>query len=877
MIRTLINIAVFLAGLGAVCWIGAGYVGSNPLGLAITALVGIIYLAGALELYRYQRATATLDHALAATTEPPADLAAWLAPLHPSLRNATRLRIAGERVALPGPALTPYLVGLLVLLGMLGTFLGMVATLRGTGIALESATDLQAIRASLAAPVKGLGFAFGTSVAGVATSAMLGLLSALCRRERIQAGQALDARIASTLRPHSLAHQREASFQLLQRQAEGMPALVDRLQAMLAAMAQHSQAVNDGLAQQSRQLTDALTRQSQTLADTLTRQSDTLAERLDRQSQTLASSLDEQSRRLGASLGEHSQTLAASLTRQSDTLSDTVARQSSTLAQTLTQQGESLAATLTQQGAALSDGLARQGDTLAATLTGQNASLATALTQQGESLASTLAGETRELAARLDQQGRTVADALGQHSQAMAERLAAGQDAFHEKAAQAYTGLAASVRQTLNDSVAASAQAAGAAIQPAVQATLAGLASETAAWRETIGQAVQQQLAELSGRFEASTAGVAGIWNDALARHQQASESLAESLRSAQQHLAAHFEQRSAALLDTVAARLQGATDEVRDGWRDAVTRQEQAAAALASQQGQTVAEAAGAFARHTAELLHAVEQSQTQLQAELAARDAQRESAWTHALEAMAAQLRSAWQETGAQTAEQQREICATLAQTAQDISSQSREHATRTVAEIGQLLEAAAQAPRAAADVVAELRQKLVDSMERDNAMLEERSRLLATVETLLGAVNHASSEQREAIDALVASSADLLERVGARFADSIESGAGRLEAASAQATASAADVASLGEAFGAAAQVFGAANDRLAEQLGRIETALDKSLARSDEQLAYYVAQAREVVDLSVLSQKQILEDLQRLAQQPEPAGAEAAETP
>src|SRR3546814_4133357 len=67
------------------------------------------------------------------------------------------------------PVLTPYLVGLLVLLGMLGTFLGMVATLRGTGLALESSTDLAAIRASLAAPVQGLGFAFGTSVAGVAT------------------------------------------------------------------------------------------------------------------------------------------------------------------------------------------------------------------------------------------------------------------------------------------------------------------------------------------------------------------------------------------------------------------------------------------------------------------------------------------------------------------------------------------------------------------------------------------------------------------------------------------------------------------------------------------------------------------------------------
>src|SRR3546814_6010884 len=89
------------------------------------------------------------------------------------------------------PVLTPYLVGLLVLLGMLGTFLGMVATLRGTGLALESSTDLAAIRASLAAPVQGLGFAFGTSVAGVATSAMLGLLSALCTRDRVRAAQGI--------------------------------------------------------------------------------------------------------------------------------------------------------------------------------------------------------------------------------------------------------------------------------------------------------------------------------------------------------------------------------------------------------------------------------------------------------------------------------------------------------------------------------------------------------------------------------------------------------------------------------------------------------------------------------------------------------------
>src|SRR5271156_442559 len=187
-----LNVFVFLAGLAAVCWIGAGYVSSNPLALAVTLLIGACYLAGALELQRYSQATATLERALTSLSETPRSLGGWLEPLHPSLRNAVRLRIEGERVALPGPALTPYLVGLLVLLGMFGTLLGMVATLKGTGMALESSTDLEAIRASLAAPVKGLGFAFGTSIAGVATSAMLGLLSTLCRRERIGAGQLLD-------------------------------------------------------------------------------------------------------------------------------------------------------------------------------------------------------------------------------------------------------------------------------------------------------------------------------------------------------------------------------------------------------------------------------------------------------------------------------------------------------------------------------------------------------------------------------------------------------------------------------------------------------------------------------------------------------------
>jgi hypothetical protein len=162
----------------------------------------------------------------------------------------------------------------------------------------------------------------------------------------------------------------------------------------------------------------------------------------------------------------------------------------------------------------------------------------------------------------------------------------------------------------------------------------------------------------------------------------------------------------------------------------------------------------------------------------------------------------------------------------------------------------------------------------MVRDTAMLQERTQLMGTLETLLSAVNHASTEQRAAIDALVATSADLLDRVGTRFTDHIEAETGKLGTVADQVSIGAVEVASLGEAFGAAVQVFGDANDKLAGRLQGIEDALQASLMRSDEQLAYYVAQAREVIELSMLAQKQIVEDMQQLSGTRAAPAAEAA---
>ena len=698
MSRHLNNVLVFVAGLAAVCWVGVGYVGSNPLALLVTMLIAACYLAGALELQRYSQATSSLTRMINGLASPPRNLPDCLDPLHPSLRNAVRLRIEGERVALPGPALTPYLVGLLVLLGMLGTLLGMAATLRGTGLALESATDIDAIRASLAAPVKGLGFAFGTSIAGVATSAMLGLLSTLCKRERIQAAQQLDVKIATTLRTYSRTYQREETFKLLQRQAETMPALVDRLQAMMATIEQQS----------------------------------------------------------------------------------------------------------------LTSG----------------------------------------------------------------ERQLARQDAFHREVETAYTWLAASVEQSLKRTVTDSARAAGAALQPVMEATMAGLSRETATLHSAVTQAVERQLDALSAGFEATTHTVADVWREALAQQGRSSEALTQRLDTSLAHFTETFEQRSSTLLQEIATRLAATSGSMSAAWAEALSRQDRVNETLADRNRDALAAAAATFEQHANALLHSVGESHAQLQARLSSHDEQRLATWNETLASIVARLSNEWEQAGMRTSSRQQEICDTLAQTAREISTDTQARTSETIAEIGRLVDAAAQAPRAAAEVVAELRQKLSDSMVRDTAMLEERSRLLATLETLLDAVNHASTEQRTAVDALVATSANLLDRVGTQFAEKVEAETSKLTAVAAQVTGSSIEVASLGEAFGLAVQLFGESNRELMAHLQRIEAALDKSLARSDEQLAYYVAQAKEVIDLSMLSQKQVIEDLQQLAGQRQSAGAQAA---
>jgi len=655
-----LSVAAFCVGLAAVCWVGFGYIRANPLALTMTALIGAFYLMGALELRRFHQATTTLATALTAIPENLPNLAGWLDKVHPALRNPVRQRIEGERVGLPGPVMTPYLVGLLVLLGMLGTFLGMVVTLDGAVLALESTTDLPTIRAALSAPVKGLGLAFGTSVA---------------------------TRIATTLRAFSLAHLREETFKALQSQARVIPEVVGQLQAMMAHSERQSQALND--------------------------------------------------------------------------------------------------------------------------------------------------------------------------------RLLASQEAFFRNTTTVYADLASSVDKSLKESLTAVARVAGAAIEPVAQVTMAGIARETTLLHERIADTVTVQLEGLSARHGSSVSAMENVWTTALARHERSSDDLTQRLHSSLQNFAETFEQRSARLLTSVEATQSAGQAALTQTWRDALAQHQHTSDKLSGALQKSLASLVLACEQQPATLMATVEKAHAALQADLAASDQQRQAALAQSLESMAVSLQQNWQQAGAQTLAQQAQICETLERTARDIHAQAEAHARNTITEIAQLTQTAAEAPRAAAEVIGQLRQKLSDSMVRDNALLEERHRIMETLRALLDAIQHAATEQRGSIDALVASSAALLQQVSTQFSEKIEAESDRLTAVAAEVTGSAVEVASLGEAFGFGVQQFSESSDALIATLARIEGSLDKSAARSDEQLGYYVAQAREIIDLSILSQKQIVEELQQLS--------------
>ncbi len=872
--------AIFAVGLAVVGWVGWGFVGSSPLALAMTVVIAAVYVVGAYELMQFRAATSSLSIALAGLGQQPlVDLGGWLERLHSSLRNPVRQRIDGERVPLPGPALAPYLVGLLVMLGMLGTFLGMVVTFNGAVFALEASSSLESIRAALAAPIKGLGLSFGTSVAGVAASAMLGLMSALCRRERLAALRTLDARIASELRPFSAAHRRQEMFEALQAQAQAMPLIAERLQGLMEGLERRHEQLNGQLQDQQqvfhREAAAAYTQLATTVGASLhdslgasaRMAGETIRPVVEQAMATLAQEAERSHQRLREATGVQMHALTAQWEGTARQVADTWTEALDRHTQTQDQQAVQLGSALQS----ITQTLEQRTTTLLATLQETVA----------QSQAAQLAADQQRLAG------------WSQSMEGMASRLAEQWQLAGEQTAQQQRG----VCQALEGAATQLDQSLQTASQAYEQRTTALLAS----LQETVAQSQAAQLAADQQRLAGWSRSMECMASTLAERWQQVGEQTAQHQQG-------------------VCLALEGA----------------------ATQLDQSLQTASQAFEQRTTTLLASLEQTVEKTQADQAVADQQRLAGWSQSMEGMASRLAEQWQQVGEQTAQQQRGVCQALEGAAAQLTERMTEQVhqalggaarlmdqsdallhTRIEAEaqwaetqaqrmdalagvwrtelvalrdaeaargqaaverldalqaavaghlatlgsaleapLTRLLQTASDVPQAAAEVITQLRQEMTHLSERDNAALAERTAMMEQLGVLLQSVNEAAGQQRAAIESLVGSAASVLEQAGQEFAQALGAQAGKVDEVSAHVAASAVELSSLGESFGHGVELFTASNEKLMDSLQRIEGAIGQSMSRSDEQLAYYVAQAREVIDLSISSQQGIVEDLRRL---------------
>ena len=118
-----------------------------------------------------------------------------------SILNSIAVRLDEAR------ELSRYMTGLLIFLGLLGTFWGLIATVGSVGQVLEglqvqgdAGTMLDSLKEGLAAPLSGMGIAFSSSLFGLAGSLILGFLDLQMSQAQNRFYTELEDWLATTVR-----------------------------------------------------------------------------------------------------------------------------------------------------------------------------------------------------------------------------------------------------------------------------------------------------------------------------------------------------------------------------------------------------------------------------------------------------------------------------------------------------------------------------------------------------------------------------------------------------------------------------------------------------------------------------------------------------
>ncbi len=366
--RVLLAVLAVL-GLAVLARTALYYWHADAFALSLVVCMAAAFGAGIVELWSRNVRTTALEAELSllSASEAPAT-EATIDSASAELRPLLRARVSSGAISWSGATFTPYLVGLLVMLGLLGTFLGLFETLRGAREALSGATDPEALRSSLNAPMLGLTRSFGTSAAGVSASAILGLALVFGRRGEASFVRAFQAYAAGPLRSLTVAERHitlldsvakgTATFPeaavTLERVARGLLDLdtswreaVSRVESRATESEERRKAEHVAFFDRQAKLADAMHERwlaltndaiqrassfERSLAEGNREQIETLTRAILKQSEVVTLAFVQKSDELAKVSTQNAETLAASIVAQAETLSSEVRRQSVELA-----------------------------------------------------------------------------------------------------------------------------------------------------------------------------------------------------------------------------------------------------------------------------------------------------------------------------------------------------------------------------------------------------------------------------------------------------------------------------------------------------------------------------------------------------------------
>jgi hypothetical protein len=338
-----------------------------------------------------------------------------------------------------------------------------------------------------------------------------------------------------------------------------------------------------------------------------------------------------------------------------------------------------------------------------------------------------------------------------------------------------------------------------------------------------------EEMKALSGSFMSASREVAGAWQAGLDVQRETAEGLADKMGSSFESFKEQFEQMASSLLSSVEREMSHSMDQQKNLdearlrlWTDS----------LAQSQKETSSHLADVFSEHgnitdvlkTAvfELKNSIQTFSDQIQR--AAGDLLKSSG----------DLIENRMKTEAEWTQHQRNSLQTLTSELKSELATLREDEAR----------------------------RIQSAAEHDHQMLEGRLGMVRELEALSKTLTETVKKQNEGIEQVVQSAERMFAEISNRFSENVSRETSHFVDVADRFAVSAVEMAGLGDSFGTAVGTFIQSNNTLVENLEGIEAALEKTTSRSDDQLAYYVAQAREIIDQCMLSQKEFFEQMQKL---------------